>query len=49
MVSLIKRNNCGKALKHSRILMEIFGGNGISDEYVTLVIQKLSLFNSFYT
>ncbi|EPQ28355.1 uncharacterized protein PFL1_04182 [Pseudozyma flocculosa PF-1] len=33
MVSLVKRNNCGKALNHSRILMEIFGGNAASDEY----------------
>lgn len=33
MVSIMKRNNCGKALKHSRILMEIFGGNAASDEY----------------
>ncbi|KZO98095.1 putative glutaryl-CoA dehydrogenase [Calocera viscosa TUFC12733] len=33
MVSLVKRNNCGKALDHSRKLMEIFGGNSVSDEY----------------
>ncbi|KAF8316364.1 putative glutaryl-CoA dehydrogenase mitochondrial precursor [Clavulina sp. PMI_390] len=33
MVSLIKRNNCGKALQHSRILLDILGGNAASDEY----------------
>lgn len=35
MVSLVKRNNCGKALQHARILLEIFGGNAASDEYHT--------------
>lgn len=33
MVSLVKRNNCYKALTQSRILLEIFGGNAASDEY----------------
>ncbi|KDN38197.1 acyl-CoA dehydrogenase NM domain-like protein [Tilletiaria anomala UBC 951] len=33
MVSLVKRNNCGKALQHARVLLEIFGGNAASDEY----------------
>ena len=33
MVSLLKRNNCGKALEHARILLDILGGNGIVDEY----------------
>ncbi len=32
MVSLMKRNNCLKALDHSRTLMEIFGGNATADE-----------------
>lgn len=32
MISMIKRNNCGKSLDHARKLMEVFGGNGISDE-----------------
>ncbi|KAG8767451.1 hypothetical protein FS842_003953, partial [Serendipita sp. 407] len=31
MVSLVKRNNCGKALMHSRILLDILGGNACSD------------------
>ncbi|RSH86559.1 uncharacterized protein EHS24_004828 [Apiotrichum porosum] len=33
MVSLMKRNNCGNALQHTRILLDIFGGNACSDEY----------------
>ncbi len=33
MVSVIKRNNCGKALQHARILLDILGGNAASDEY----------------
>jgi alkylation response protein AidB-like acyl-CoA dehydrogenase len=32
-VSLLKRNNCEKALMHSRKLAEILGGNAIVDEY----------------
>ena len=33
MVSLIKRNNCAKALDIARLARDILGGNGISDEY----------------
>ena len=33
MISLIKRNNVGKALDISRAALDINGGNGISDEY----------------
>uniref|UniRef100_A0A7N5PAH6 Glutaryl-CoA dehydrogenase, mitochondrial n=1 Tax=Ailuropoda melanoleuca TaxID=9646 RepID=A0A7N5PAH6_AILME len=33
MVSLLKRNNCGKALDIARQARDILGGNGISDEY----------------
>jgi glutaryl-CoA dehydrogenase len=33
MVSMLKRNNCGKALQHSRILLDTLGGNACSDEY----------------
>jgi len=32
-ISLIKRNNCGKALAIARDARDIHGGNGISDEY----------------
>lgn len=33
MVSLIKRNNCGKALEIARVSRDMHGGNGVSDEY----------------
>ncbi len=33
MISLIKRNNCGKALDMARMARDMHGGNGISDEY----------------
>ncbi len=32
-VSLIKRNNCGKALDIARTARDMLGGNGVSDEY----------------
>ncbi|MGI9331211.1 MAG: acyl-CoA dehydrogenase [Gammaproteobacteria bacterium] len=32
-VSLLKRNNCGKALDIARAARDIHGGNGITDEY----------------
>ena len=32
-ISLLKRNNCGKALDIARVARDIHGGNGISDEY----------------
>lgn len=33
MISLVKRNNCGKALEIARQCRDMLGGNGISDEY----------------
>ncbi|BES90861.1 Dehydrogenase [Nesidiocoris tenuis] len=33
MVSLLKRNNCGKALEIARVARDMLGANGISDEY----------------
>ncbi|KAL9012525.1 MAG: hypothetical protein Q9173_002718 [Seirophora scorigena] len=33
MISMIKRQNCDRALINSRVLQEIFGGNAVSDEY----------------
>jgi len=32
-ISLMKRNNCGKALDIARIARDMLGGNGVSDEY----------------
>ncbi len=33
IISLMKRNNCGKALDIARMARDMHGGNGISDEY----------------
>jgi glutaryl-CoA dehydrogenase len=33
IISLIKRNNCGKALDIARLARDMHGGNGISDQY----------------
>ena len=33
MISLMKRNNCGKALDIARLARDMHGGNGIADEY----------------
>lgn len=33
MISLLKRNNCGKSLEIARNARDMLGGNGISDEY----------------
>ena len=32
-ISLLKRNNCGKALQVARLSRDMHGGNGISDEF----------------
>ena len=33
MISLVKRNNCGKALEMARSARDMLGGNGISEEF----------------
>jgi len=33
MISLLKRNNCGKALQIARVARDMHGANGVSDEY----------------
>lgn len=33
MISLVKRNNCGKALDIARLARDMHGGNGISEEF----------------
>ncbi len=33
MISMIKRNNCGKALEIARITRDMHGGNGISEDF----------------
>ena len=33
IISLIKRNNCGKALDIARVARDMLGANGVCDEY----------------
>ena len=33
LISLLKRNNCGKALDIARISRDMHGGNGISEDF----------------
>ncbi len=33
MISLLKRNSCGKSLEIARVARDMHGGNGVSDEY----------------
>ena len=48
MISLIKRNNCGKALDIARAARDIHGGNGISGEYhVMRHAQNLESVNTY--
>jgi glutaryl-CoA dehydrogenase len=47
-VSLIKRNNCGKALEIARVARDMHGGNGISDEFhVMRVMVNLETVNTY--
>jgi glutaryl-CoA dehydrogenase len=47
-VSLMKRNNCGKALEIARIARDMLGGNGISDEYpVIRHVMNLEAVNTY--
>ena len=48
LISLIKRNNCGKALDIARISRDMHGGNGISDEYhVIRHVMNLEAVNTY--
>ncbi|KAL1678214.1 acyl-CoA dehydrogenase/oxidase [Schizophyllum commune] len=48
MISMVKRNNCGKALAHSRILLDILGGNGCTDEYhIGRHVNNLQVANTY--
>lgn len=48
MISLIKRNNCGKALDIARQARDMHGGNGISEEYhVMRHAQNLETVNTY--
>jgi glutaryl-CoA dehydrogenase len=48
VVSLMKRNNCGKALDIARMARDMHGGNGISDEFhVMRVMCNLETVNTY--
>jgi len=47
-ISLLKRNNCGKALDIARLARDMHGGNGISEEYhVMRVLSNLETVNTY--
>jgi glutaryl-CoA dehydrogenase len=47
-ISLMKRNNCGKALDVARLARDMHGGNGISQEYhVMRVLSNLETVNTY--
>ena len=47
-ISLMKRNNCGKALEIARIARDMLGGNGIADEYhVIRHVMNLEAVNTY--
>jgi glutaryl-CoA dehydrogenase len=47
-ISLMKRNNCGKALEIARLARDMHGGNGISDEFhVMRVLCNLETVNTY--
>ncbi len=48
MISLLKRNNCGKALEIARQCRDMLGGNGIADEYhVIRHVMNLEAVNTY--
>lgn len=48
MISLVKRNSCGKALEIARHARDMHGGNGISDEYhVIRHVMNLEAVNTY--
>ena len=48
MVSMLKRNSCGKALDIARVARDMHGGNGIADEYhVIRHVMNLEAVNTY--
>ena len=48
MVSLIKRNSCGKSLEAARLARDMLGANGVSDEYhVIRHVMNLESVNTY--
>jgi glutaryl-CoA dehydrogenase len=47
-ISLVKRNNCGKALDIARVARDMHGGNGVADEYhVIRHVMNLEAVNTY--
>ena len=47
-ISLLKRNNCGKALDIARVARDMHGGNGVADEYhVIRHVMNLEAVNTY--
>lgn len=44
MISVVKRNNCGKALEHARVVLDVLGGNACADECVPLLFSPAIAF-----
>jgi glutaryl-CoA dehydrogenase len=48
MISLLKRNSCGKSLDIARACRDMLGGNGISDEYhIIRHVMNLEAVNTY--
>ena len=48
MISMMKRNNCGKSLDIARVARDMHGGNGVSDEYhVIRHVMNLEAVNTY--
>jgi glutaryl-CoA dehydrogenase len=48
MISILKRNSCGKALDIARVARDMHGGNGISDEFhVIRHVMNLEAVNTY--
>ncbi len=48
LISLMKRNNCGKALDIARTSRDMHGGNGVSDEYgIIRHVMNLEAVNTY--
>lgn len=48
MISMLKRNSCGKALDIARQARDMLGGNGIADEYhIIRHVMNLEAVNTY--
>ncbi|XP_065834500.1 glutaryl-CoA dehydrogenase, mitochondrial-like [Oscarella lobularis] len=48
MISMVKRNSCGKSLEIARMARDMLGGNGVSDEYhIIRHVMNLEAVNTY--